>query len=79
MSWVQAFIFPYMFNPDAGNLGGKISFYFAATTTVGAIGTFFLLPETLGRTPAEIGRLFEMGVLVRKFHRTKLEDEVEMG
>jgi len=77
VSLVQALVFPYMFNPDAGNLQGKIGYYFGATTFVGFLGTWFLLPETLNRTPAELDKLYEKKVPVRKFHDTKF-DEFEM-
>jgi hypothetical protein len=33
-------------NPDAGNLGGKVSFIFFATGIVAAIGGWILHPET---------------------------------
>jgi hypothetical protein len=73
MSWLQAFIFPYMYNPDAGNLGGKIAFYFAATTTVGAIGCFFLVPETLNRNTSEVDALYEAKTPIRKFDKVQVE------
>ena len=43
--WLIGFIFPYIFNPDAGNLGGKTALVFGGTTLVGFLGTFFFLPE----------------------------------
>lgn len=79
MSWLQAFVFPYMFNPDAGNLGGKVAFYFGATTLVGFIGCFFFLPETLNRSPAEMDALFKMKVPVKQFHSTVVEKVFDNG
>ncbi|KAJ5249006.1 general substrate transporter [Penicillium chermesinum] len=43
--WLIGFVFPYMFNPDAGNLGGKVAFVFGGTTMVGFLVTFLFLPE----------------------------------
>jgi hypothetical protein len=60
-----------MFNPDAGNLGGKVGFVFGATTFVGFIGCWLWLPETKNRTAAEIDELFERGVNVRHFDKAQ--------
>jgi hypothetical protein len=71
-SWLMAFIFPYMFNPDTGNLVGKVGFVFGATTLVGFAGTFFLLPEGKDRTAAEMDILFERKIPTRQFHTTNV-------
>lgn len=73
MTWLMAFIFPYMFNPDAGNLRGKVGFVFGATTFVGFVGTYFFLPESKGRTPAELEVLFDRGISPRKFQDVDLD------
>ena len=44
--WLISFVFPYMFNPDMGNLQAKTAFVFGGTTFIGFLGTFFFLPET---------------------------------
>ncbi|KAF2008863.1 general substrate transporter [Aaosphaeria arxii CBS 175.79] len=75
VQWVVGFLFPYMFNPDAGNLGGKVGFIFGATTFIGFIGCWLWLPETMNRTAAELDELFERGVNVRNFD--KAETNVE--
>ncbi|KAL2204991.1 general substrate transporter [Sarocladium strictum] len=71
--WIVSFVFPFLFNPDAANLGGKVGFVFGATTFFGFLGAFFWLPETKGRTPVELDRLYEMGISVRKFGSTQLD------
>lgn len=60
-----------MFNPDAGNLGGKVGFVFGATTFIGFLGTFFFLPETINRTTAELDVLYDQGVNPRHFKKSE--------
>ncbi|KAG5780829.1 hypothetical protein H9Q73_005487 [Fusarium xylarioides] len=72
--WVIGFIFPYMFNPDAGNLGGKVSYVFGGVTFLAFIVLFIWLPETKGRTPTQLNRLYDMKVNPRHFAKTKVED-----
>lgn len=43
---IMQFTVPYMINPDAGHLGGKVGFIFLATGLAAAIGGYFLYPET---------------------------------
>lgn len=72
MTWLMAFIFPYMFNPDAGNLGGRVGFVFGATTFLGFLGVFFFLPEAKDRSPAEMDILFATKTPTWKFDKTKV-------
>lgn len=74
IQWLVGFVFPYMFNPDAGNLGGKVGFIFGVTTMIGFIGCWFWLPETKDRTVAELDELYAAGVKPRHFHKTNLGD-----
>lgn len=66
-----------MFNPDAGNLGGKVAFVFAGTTTLALVGTWLFMPETKDRSAAELDRLFEIKVSARKFRTTVIEHPIE--
>lgn len=66
-----------MFNPDAGNLGGKVGFIFGATTFIGFLGCWLWLPETKDRTVAELDQLYQSGVKARNFHKTKPAVEAE--
>jgi hypothetical protein len=43
---IMQFTVPYMINPDAGHLGGKVGFIFLATGLAAAIGGYYLYPET---------------------------------
>jgi MFS transporter, SP family, general alpha glucoside:H+ symporter len=73
VQWLIAFIFPYMFNPDAGNLGGKVGFIFGATSFLGFVGVYFFLPETKNRTARQLDQLYARGIPARKFHKTEAE------
>ncbi|CAG9977386.1 unnamed protein product [Clonostachys byssicola] len=72
VQWLIGFIFPYIFNPDAGNLSGKVGFIFGGTTLIGFIGCWFLLPETKDRPVAELDYLYKAGVKPRHFSKTKM-------
>lgn len=72
VQWLIGFVFPYMFNPDAGKLSGKVGFIFGGTTLIGFIGCWFLLPETKNRPVAELDYLYKAGVKPRHFSKTKI-------
>jgi SP family general alpha glucoside:H+ symporter-like MFS transporter len=74
VQWLIGFVFPYMFNPDAGNLGGKVGFVFGATTFIGFVGVYIWLPEPKGRTAADLDKLYASGISARNFHKVKIED-----
>ena len=65
--WVYVFTIPYMLNPDAGNLGGKIGFVFGATAMIAVFAGYFLFPETKGLTTSELDYLYAEKVSVRHF------------
>ena len=50
-----------------GNLGPKTYLIFAGWMFVVTILTFFYLPETKGRSAAELDEMFEAGVPAREF------------
>ena len=79
IQWTIGFVFPYMFNPDAGNLGGKVGFVFGTTTLIGFVGVYFMLPESKNRTLRELDELFERKVSARHFATTKtsVEEQAE--
>lgn len=58
---------PYAVNPDEGNLQGKIGFIYAALLLLCLVFAFFYVPETKGRSYAEIDRLWALGVSPRKW------------
>ncbi|KAH7012940.1 general substrate transporter [Ilyonectria destructans] len=74
VQWLVGFVFPYMFNPDSGNLGGKVGFIFGFTTFIGFLGCWLWLPETRNRTVAELDALYAQNIKPRHFDKTNLDD-----
>lgn len=64
---VAGVITPYMLNPTAWNWGALTGFFWAGAAMVGFLFTFFMVPESKGRTTAEMDILFEQKTHVRKF------------
>ncbi|KAI1010011.1 hypothetical protein LB503_011408 [Fusarium chuoi] len=55
---IMFFAVPYMVNPDAGNLGGKVGFIFRGLSAFAPVIRVFYIPELKGRTYQEIDRMF---------------------
>ncbi|KAF7167914.1 hypothetical protein CNMCM6106_003284 [Aspergillus hiratsukae] len=70
---IMQFTIPYMINPDAGNLGGKIGFVFLGTGLIAAVGGFFLYPETKGIPFEKLDELFALKVKPRHFKQMAKE------
>ncbi|KAI0393549.1 general alpha-glucoside permease [Xylariaceae sp. FL0594] len=64
-------------SPDEWNWGPKSAFFWAGLNALFTTYLFFRLPETKGRTYAELDILFENNVPARKFASTKIETLVE--
>ncbi|KAI1199302.1 general alpha-glucoside permease [Nemania serpens] len=60
-------------SPDEWNWGPKSGFFWAGINAIFTTYLFFRLPETKGRTYAELDILFENKVPARKFASTKIE------
>lgn len=58
---------PYVFNPDAGDLRGKVGFLYVGSCLVGLAVSWFIVPEMKGRSVGEIDRMFELGLKARQF------------
>ncbi|KAH8820762.1 general substrate transporter [Xylogone sp. PMI_703] len=65
--WVFSFSIPYMINPDAGNLGGKVGFIFGSFTVVLFVIAWYICPETKGMTFTELDYLYSQNILPRHF------------
>jgi SP family general alpha glucoside:H+ symporter-like MFS transporter len=66
------FVQPYLYNADALDLGAKTGFVFAVLSLVGAVLTYFFVPELKGRSALENDRFFAKGV--RAIGSTKWRD-----
>lgn len=70
---IMQFTVPYMINPDAGNLGGKVGFIFLATGLIAGIGGWYLFPETKGLSFEKLDELYAMKVPPRHFKKVTEE------
>ncbi|KAH7134931.1 general substrate transporter [Dendryphion nanum] len=55
-------VMPFLYNPDALDLGAKTGFVFAGLSLIGAAFTYMFVPELKGRSALEIDYFFEKGV-----------------
>ncbi|KAL6451381.1 MAL61 Maltose permease MAL61 [Candida maltosa Xu316] len=67
---VVAIITPYMLNPTEWNWKAKAAFLWSGLAVCSAVWVYFELPETKGRTFAEIDKLFAERVPARQFKHT---------
>ena len=75
---VVGVVTPYMLNPTAWNWGALTGFFWAGLGFIGFAFTYLMVPESKGRTTAEMDILFEQKVSVRKFKDAKVSiSEVE--
>ncbi|PVH82568.1 general substrate transporter [Cadophora sp. DSE1049] len=65
--WVVATVSPYLINPDAANLGAKVSFIFFGLSCPICVIMWFYTPETKGLRFEEIDWLFANKVSCRRF------------
>ncbi len=66
-------ITPRMLNPTAWAWGAKAGFFWAGTAVVGLVWSWWRLPETKGRTFAEIDVLFKKKTKARRFKKTEVQ------
>jgi MFS transporter, SP family, general alpha glucoside:H+ symporter len=66
-------ITPYMLNPGAWAWGAKAGFFFAGTCTISLVFTIMQIPETKGRTYAEMNVLFTERTKAWKFADTRAD------
>ncbi|KAF4458788.1 maltose permease [Fusarium albosuccineum] len=55
---IMFFAVPYMVNPDAGNLVGKVGFVFGGLSSIASAVCFFYIPELKQRSYQEIDAMF---------------------
>ncbi|KAE8148634.1 general substrate transporter [Aspergillus avenaceus] len=72
-SIISGVITPYMLNPTAWNWKSRAGFFWAGICFLCLSWAFFRLPETKGRTYAELDILFERRISARKFASTSVD------
>ncbi|RLV90777.1 Maltose permease MAL61 [Spathaspora sp. JA1] len=77
---IVAIITPYMLNPTEWNWKAKTGFLWAGFAILSCVWVYFELPETKGRSFAELDKLFHNKVSARQFKHTEVEtfDAMEM-
>jgi SP family general alpha glucoside:H+ symporter-like MFS transporter len=69
---------PRMVNTNAWGWGARCGLFFLGTNILGTIYCYFRLPETKGRSYAELDKLFAAKLPARKFASTRVDEfEVE--
>ncbi|KAL6235919.1 hypothetical protein BDW75DRAFT_229962 [Aspergillus navahoensis] len=68
---VMNVLVPYMTNANEWNWGLKTGWFYAGVGCPFALGMWFLIPETTGRSAAELDELFERRIKPWRFHRTR--------
>ncbi|EXK83769.1 hypothetical protein FOQG_11930 [Fusarium oxysporum f. sp. raphani 54005] len=63
---------PYMLNPTAWNWGALAGFFWAGASIIGFVFTYFMVPESKGRTTAEMDILFEQKAHTRRFKEAEV-------
>jgi hypothetical protein len=74
-SAVAGLVLPYIFNPDAGNLRGKVGFVYVGVCLIGAGVSWLIVPEMKGRSIGEIDRMFELKLPARKFASFRMTED----
>jgi SP family general alpha glucoside:H+ symporter-like MFS transporter len=64
---------PYMINASAWNWQGKSGFFFGGVAFLAFLIGYLFVPETFGRTHAEVDKLFAMKVPARKFRTAPVD------
>lgn len=72
---VFSIILPYIYNPGDGNIRGMVGFVYAGFCGILLLLSWVLVPETKGRRPRQIDRMFELCISPRKSSTWKEEGE----
>jgi hypothetical protein len=67
-NWAIAFVIPYIYNVDAGNLGARTGFIFAVSSVVLVVVSWLIVPDTTGLDTEEIDWLYARNIPARKFN-----------
>lgn len=72
-----SFVLPYIFNPNAGNLGGETFLIFGALSFISFIYFFIYQTETANRSFEEIDEMFHKRVPARQFKNFKTDAQAK--
>ncbi|KAH7024103.1 general substrate transporter [Ilyonectria destructans] len=67
---IMGFLIPYMLNANEWDWGLKTCWFFAGVGFPFTVAMWFLIPETSGRSAAELDELFERKIKPYRFHKT---------
>lgn len=70
---INSTITPYMLNSEAWNWKAKAGFFWAGTSFLCLVWSYFRLPEAKARTCGELDALFEQGVSARRFAKAEVD------
>ena len=70
-SFGATFWTPYMLNPNYGDMGPNVGYFYAGVTVVVAVLIFLLVPETSQLTLEEIDKVFNSGIMAWKTSAAK--------
>ncbi|KAJ4169014.1 hypothetical protein NW754_010946 [Fusarium falciforme] len=73
LSAIMNAILPILYNPDSGNMGGKLGFVYTGLCLIAVVLAWLFLPELKGRSVVEVDRMFEMRLSTRNFAKFKLD------
>ncbi|KAJ1326182.1 MFS transporter SP family general alpha glucoside:H+ symporter [Microdochium nivale] len=68
---IMSILVPYMVNANMWNWRLKTGLFYAGVGAFWAAGAWLVLPETAGRSAAELDELFESKVRAWRFHKTE--------
>ncbi|KAJ6442354.1 MFS transporter [Purpureocillium lavendulum] len=74
---IMQFTIPYMINPDAGHLGGKVGFIFFGLGIIVSVLGWFLYPETKGVRFEKLDELYAKGVKPRHFKKYENQTDID--
>jgi hypothetical protein len=60
---------PYMLNANAADWGLKTAFFYAGISTPFVVASFFIIPDTSRRTPAELDEMFRKKIKPWRFRK----------
>lgn len=70
---------PYLYNPDAGDIGSYSAFLYTFFAGLAVVLTYFFVPEMKGRSAQEIDRMFDLRVPARKFKHWSDDETVALN